>query len=69
MPLPLATWAAFSVLRILVAPLLALIFLVCAIFSPYRSARLAFLAATVMEGAVSTYGGLVWFVPLFFPLT
>ena len=64
--LPLATWAGFSVLRILIAPLLALTFLVCTIFSPYRSPRVTLLAATVMEGAVSTYGGAVWFVPLFF---
>jgi len=63
---PLATWAALSVLRILAAPLLALGFLACAIFSPHRSPRLALLAATVMEAAVSVYGGLVWFVPLFF---
>jgi len=65
-PSPLATWAAFSVLRILVAPLLALTFLVCAVFSPYRFPRLALLAGTVMEAAVSAYGGLIWFVPLFF---
>jgi len=63
---PLATWAGFSVLRILIAPLLALTFLVCTIFSPYRSPRVTLLAATVMEGAVSAYGGAVWFVPLFF---
>ena len=63
---PLATWAGFSVLRILIAPLLALTFLVCTIFSPYRFPRVTFLAATVMEGAVSAYGGAVWFVPLFF---
>lgn len=63
---PLATWAGLSVLRILVAPLLALAFLVCAILSPHRSPRGAFGAATVMEAAVSAYGGLVWFVPLFF---
>jgi hypothetical protein len=63
---PLATWAGFSVLRILIAPLLALTFLVCTIFAPYRSPRVTLLAATVMEGAVSAYGGAVWFVPLFF---
>jgi hypothetical protein len=63
---PLATWAGLSVLRILVAPLLALTFLVCTILSPHRSARFACLAATVMEAAVSAYGGFVWFVPLFF---
>lgn len=61
-PSPLATWAAFAVLRILVAPVLAL-----TIFAPHRSARPALLAATVTEAAVSAYGGAVWFVPLFFP--
>jgi hypothetical protein len=65
-PSPLATWAGLSVLRILVAPLLALAFLVCTVFSPYRFPRLAFLAATSMEAAVTAYGGFVWFVPLFF---
>jgi hypothetical protein len=64
---PLATWAGLSVLRILVAPLLALTFLVCTMFSPHRFPRFAFLGATVMEAAVSAYGGVVWFVPLFFP--
>ena len=63
---PLATWVNFSVLRILVAPLLAIIFLVCTILSPHRSPRFAFLAAALMEAAVSTYGGFVWFVPLLF---
>lgn len=65
-PSPLATSAAFSVLRILVAPVLALTFLVCAFFSPHRSSRLAFFAATAMEAAVSAYGGFVWFVLPFF---
>jgi hypothetical protein len=66
-PSPLATLAGLSVLRILVAPLLALAFLVCSLFSPYRFPRLAFLAATLMEVAVSAYAGLVWFLPLLFP--
>jgi hypothetical protein len=64
---PLATWAGLAVLRILVAPLLALTFLVCTIFAPYRSPRVSLLAATVIEAGVSAYGGFVWFVPLFFP--
>jgi hypothetical protein len=66
-PSPLATWAGLSVLRLLVAPLLALAFLVCTVLSPYRVSRLALLAATVVEVAVSVYGGFVWFVPLLFP--
>lgn len=65
-PSTLATWAAFSVLRILLAPLLALAFLVCALFSPNRHPRFAFLAATFMEGAVSAYGAIIWFIPLLF---
>lgn len=64
-PSPLATWAALSVFRILVAPLLALTFLVSAMVAPYRSPRFAFLAATVMEAAASAYGAFVWFIPLF----
>lgn len=65
-PSPLAIWAALSVLRILVAPLLALAFLVSALLSPYRIPRLAFLAATVMEAAVTAYAVLTWFVPVLF---
>jgi hypothetical protein len=65
-PSPRVTWAELSVLGILVAPPFALTFLVFTIFSPYRFPRFAFLAATVMEAAVSAYGGLVWFVPLVF---
>jgi hypothetical protein len=66
---PLATWAGLSVLRILVAPFLALTFLVCTVLSPDHFPRFAFLTATVMEAAVSVYGGAVWFVPLFFHRT
>jgi hypothetical protein len=65
-PSPLATAAMFSVPRILVAPLLALTFFVCAVLAPYRSPGIALLTATVMEAAVSAYGGYVWFVPLIF---
>ena len=64
-PSPLATWAPPAVLRILVAPLLALGSLVCTILAPSRFPRLAFLATTAAETAVSGYGGLVWVVPLF----
>lgn len=61
-----ATWAAFSVVRILISPIFALMFLLCAVVSPKRSFRIAFIAATVMEAAVSAYGGAVWFLPLLF---
>jgi hypothetical protein len=64
-PSPMATWAGLSVLRILIAPLLALVSAVCTALSPYRLPRLALLAATLMEAAVSAYAGFVWFLPLF----
>ena len=63
-PSLLATMAAFSVLRILVAPLVGLAFLVTALLSPYRNPRLAFFGAALLEAAVSTYGALTWFLPL-----
>jgi hypothetical protein len=62
---PLAMWAGLSMLRILVAPLLALAFLVCALLTPHRSPRLALLAATAMEAVVTTCAGAVWFVQVF----
>jgi hypothetical protein len=65
-PSTLATLAGISVLRILVAPLLALTFGVCTILSPRGGPRSALVAATVMEAVVSAYAGVVWFVPLFF---
>jgi hypothetical protein len=64
-PSPLATWAGLSLLRILVAPLLALAFLVCALFTPHRSPRFAFLAATAIEAVVTACAGAVWFVQVF----
>jgi hypothetical protein len=63
-PSALATWASLSVLRILLAPVLAPAFLVVALFSPHRFPRFALLAATAMELAVVAFAVLVWFVPL-----
>ena len=63
---PLATLAILSVLRILVAPLLAIAFLVFGALSPYRAPRFAFLSGSAVEVAVSAYGGLVWVGPLLF---
>lgn len=65
-PSALATWAAFSVLRILLAAVLAPAFLVFALLSAHRSPRFALLAATVLEVAVAAYAGFVWFLPLIF---
>jgi hypothetical protein len=58
--------AQVSVLGIIIAPLLALAFLVCALFAPERFSRSAFLTAMLMEAAVSVYGGIIWFAPLLF---
>jgi hypothetical protein len=65
-PSPLATLAGYSVLRILISPLLALTFALFALLSPVRAPRLAFLAAALMEATASIYAGCVWFIPLYF---
>jgi hypothetical protein len=64
---PLAMWAGFAVLRLVVSPLVALTSLVCVALSPSRFPRLAFLAVSVIEAAVTAYGGFVAFAPFFFP--
>lgn len=61
----LALWAQFSVLRILIAPLFALTFMVSGILCPHRTQRRTLLAATAIEAAVSAFALVVWFVPLF----
>ena len=61
---PLATWTALSVLRILLAPVLAPAFLVFALLSAHRSPRVALLGAALLEIAVGAYAGFVWFLPL-----
>jgi len=61
----LGAWAQISPLRMLIAPLLALIFLVCALVAPRGSPRIALLLAALMEMVVTGYIGLVWFVPMF----
>jgi hypothetical protein len=65
-PSTLATGAAFSVLRILLAPVLVPVFLSAAFFTPYRAPRIALGVATVVELAVLAFSGVVWFVPLYF---
>ena len=65
-PAAMSGWAILSVLRLLVAPLLALAFFVCALLSPYRAPRFVLLGASALEAAASAYAGLAWFVPLIF---
>ena len=61
----LGAWAQLSPLRMLVAPLLAFAFLVCALVAPHGYPRIALLSAALMEMVVTGYIGLVWFVPMF----
>jgi hypothetical protein len=59
----LHTWSALAVLRILVAPLFALAFLLSGLFAPHRSSRLALFVATVVEATVFACVALLWFHP------
>src|SRR4029434_1104800 len=53
-------WFALSPIRILVAPLFALLFLLAALFAPNRFARIALLAAVVVEGGIFLWVLLIW---------
>lgn len=59
----LHTISALSPLRVLVAPLFALTFLLSCLFAPNRSSRVALLVATVIEAAVFAYVASIWFHP------
>ena len=59
----LLAWSGLAVLRILAAPLLALGFVLCALFAPSRSSRIALVVATALEAAVFVYLVVVWFLP------
>ena len=50
-----ANWCALAVLRILIAPLLALAFLLSTVFAPIRSSRIALFAATAGEATIFLY--------------
>ena len=60
----LHSWSAFASLRILVAPLFAMFFLLSGLFAPSRSARISLVAAATIEVAVFAYVALTWFHPL-----
>jgi hypothetical protein len=61
----LAVLATLSPLRMLVAPMCALGFLVCALVSPRGAPRLALLSAACIEVGISAYAGVVWIIPMF----
>jgi len=56
-------WSALAVLRILIAPLFALAFLVSAVMAPTRRPRLALLIAAAVEASVFVWVALMWFHP------
>lgn len=63
-PSLLHSWSGFAALRILVAPLFAIFFLLSGLFAPSRSARISLIAATTIEMAVFAYVAFTWFHPL-----
>ena len=59
---PLQSWAMLTPLRILVAPLLALFFLLAGLFAPTRSARLCLASAAAMEVVAFVSVAATWWV-------
>jgi hypothetical protein len=55
------TWSPLAVLRILVAPLFALAFILSGVFAPSRSCRIALFAAALIEAVIFVYVAVVWF--------
>jgi hypothetical protein len=56
--------SGYSVLRVLLSPLLALVFLVCAVLSPTRAPRIALAVSAAIEAAVGIMGGVVIFMQM-----
>ena len=59
----LGTWSALAVLRILIAPLFALGFLLSGLFAPNRNSRIALFIATAIEATVFACGAFILFQP------
>ena len=57
----LGSWSSVAVLRILVAPLFALFFLLSSLLAPNRSARIPLLVATAIETAAFAAVAFTWF--------
>ena len=58
----LQSWSTYAVLRILVAPLVALAFLLSGLFAPLRPARIILWCATFIEAAAFTSVVLTWLI-------
>jgi hypothetical protein len=56
----LGTWSMVSPLRVLVAPILAAVFLLSALFAPTRFTRIAFLSATAVEALLFVWVAFIW---------
>lgn len=56
-------WSAMAILRILIAPLFALAFLVSTVMAPSRGSRLALLTATAFEALAVVGAALILFHP------
>ena len=56
-------WFGLSPIRILVAPLFALVFLLAALFAPNRFSRIALLAAVLVESGIFVWVVLIWLRP------
>jgi hypothetical protein len=56
----LGPWPALALIRILLAPLLSATSFFALLFAPTRSARVALLAASVMEAGVFAWAALAW---------
>lgn len=59
----LHSWSALAVLRILVAPLFALGFLVSGLFAPTRASRAALFVATLIEATGFVWVASMWIRP------
>lgn len=62
-PSIVVTLAALAPLRLIIAPLIALVFLLSAMIAPYRSPRLALLSAALVEAGVTIATAILWFNP------
>jgi hypothetical protein len=59
----LGAWSMLSPLRILLAPLFAIVFFLCVLFAPTRSIRIAFFGAAAIETVVFITVAFIWFHP------
>jgi hypothetical protein len=56
----LRIWSSFGTLRILVAPLFAIFFLLAGLIAPIRPARICLLVASLVEAAVFVWVVVTW---------